>query len=169
MSRKAKPALKDEEQEAQSANSPTLGFHLDQEFQGKRRHGRFLYKVPNIGDQTRIAALKTMYLPQGAAADANGGALVEMICYLHVTLQTKPDWWKPTEWYDVTLLTEVYTRCRDHEARFLGDTARPRSNDESDSESEDRSGEDSEDEGSLDGDLSGDRREVLGADASRSR
>jgi hypothetical protein len=86
----------------------------------KRFVGKFTFTVPTIGDYVRITNLKATMAP-GGAGDANGAFLVEMMCFLQITLgENRPAWWQPHRFYDPSLLTHVYGRCKDYEARFRG-------------------------------------------------
>ena len=87
---------------------------------GKRYVGDFVFKVPQLGDQIRIGTLKAHYLPNGGNADVNAALLVEQICYLEVTIQTKPDWWQPFQFYDAAPVSALYTEAASYEARFHG-------------------------------------------------
>lgn len=163
-SRKARAAIY-EKKEDEALDSPLHRFSIDMEdSRGKRYKGDFVFKVPNIGDQVSIASMKSMYLPNGAAADPNGAFLAEMICTLEVCLQEKPKWWKPHLFYDADVISEVYRRCTAFERKFLGRDANVgESTEESPSEAEDREGDDPVHQGAVDGDVqpAGQRREVL--------
>lgn len=92
---------------------------------GKQYAGTFRYRVPTLGQQIEIGRLKTAYLPQGAAADVNAASLVEIISYLSVCIHfddthKKPSWWNPLQTHDHEPYTELFGRCLDYEARFLG-------------------------------------------------
>jgi hypothetical protein len=110
------------EDEGLGTLSPVKAIDVDYtDANNKNYRGKFVFRVPAIGDQIEIARMKAIYLPTGAAADPNGVMLVEMICYLEVTLQKpRPEWWSPHKFYDQGILSEVYGRCLDYEAKFLG-------------------------------------------------
>lgn len=98
---------------------------------GKRYTGRFLFTVPNIGQQIEIGKLKAIYLPQGSPADVNATVLVETICFLTVTIafndtHKKPAWWNPLKAYSMEPYTQLYGRCLEYEARFHGGVEEPR-------------------------------------------
>jgi len=102
---------------------PITKIHLDVVgTRGKRYQHTFVYKVPNLGDQVKMAQLKANYLPLGAAADLNGFSIVEQIAYLTVTLDPKhlPDWWDVWNLYDGTPLSALYKEVTDYERRFHG-------------------------------------------------
>jgi len=107
-----------------SGVSPIKRFSIDVEDSfGKRWRGDFVYKVPNIGEQIKIGRLKANYLAANATADLNAMGLVEVICYLQITLTEKPKWWKPFELYDFSPVMAVYREVTAHEAKFLGRSA----------------------------------------------
>lgn len=92
---------------------------------GKRYKGRFLFKVPTIGDQITMGLLKSGYLPQGAAADNNANLLAGVCCYLAVCLKfeqgfDKPEWYDPMNAFSFDPYSELYRRCLDYENRFHG-------------------------------------------------
>lgn len=147
----------------------TTSFDIDYEIkEGPRRgshlKGRFEFAVPAAGKQIEIARMKALYLPQGAAADPNGAVLVEMISYLECTLTHKPNWWKPTQFFDTGVINVVYGRCTAYEARFLG--KKPFVQDDAESvqrTTQDEGTDGSDDPGTVDGNVlpSRKRREVL--------
>jgi hypothetical protein len=103
-------------------------FEIDvQGTRGRRYKGRFIYKVPSIGDQIKIGQMKSIYLPSGAAADQNAMLLVEQMCYLEITLQKpRPDWYQPLSMYDAAAMSELYRRALDYERKFhRADAERP--------------------------------------------
>lgn len=87
---------------------------------GKTWAGEFVFHVPTLGDQVKIARLKAVMLPNGAVADPAGALITEMMAYLKVTLRKTPTWWKPETFRDATVLSIVYGEARAYEARFLG-------------------------------------------------
>jgi hypothetical protein len=101
--------------------SPVKILHLD--VKGTRRHwkGEFTYKVPTLGDQVKIGAMKSVYLPMGGSQDPNATYLVEQICYLEVTLTKKPDWWKPMEFFDAIPVSALYKEATRYESKFHGE------------------------------------------------
>jgi len=91
---------------------------------GVRYQGDFIYRVPRMIDQVSIGRLKSEYLPQGGMADPNAAIIVEQLCYLAVTIQDpKPDWWKPSEFYDAAPLGAVYKEALNYERKFHGGDA----------------------------------------------
>ena len=103
------------------ALSPVYAFDLDVKDQrGKRWQGRFTFNVPSLGDQIKIARIKSTLLPAGAPSDPNGALIAEMMAFLQVTLTAKPSWWKPERFFDPTPLLAAYKEARQYEARFLG-------------------------------------------------
>jgi hypothetical protein len=128
--------------EEQSAElTPLTVIHLDvTDARGKRYFGDFTFKVPTIGEQIEIGRRKIEQLPIGAAADPVAGILVEATCYLSVTIQKKPDWWKPWEFYDSLPLMALYKEARDYAGRFLGEAARPKANPREDSKPQNGAG-----------------------------
>lgn len=135
---------------------------------GQKLKGRFEYQVPAAGKQIEIARLKAMYLPQGATSDPNGALLVEMISYLSCTLTKKPNWWKPTTFYDTGVISVVYQEATSYEARFLGKSAFVQANAEGlQEQAEDAEAVGDDGEGLVDGNVpsSRKRREVLTTDS----
>lgn len=119
--------LNPEDEDTGDDISPVLSFTVDvKDDFGQRWKGDFVYKVPTLGEQIQIGRLKAEYLPNGAAADPNALGLVEIVCYLSVTLRKKPDWWKPFELYDSTPLMAVWKEVMAHEAKFLRSRAAAR-------------------------------------------
>lgn len=103
------------------ALSPVYAFDVDVKDQrGKRWQGRFVFNVPSLGDQIKIARVKSALLPAGAPSDPNGALIAEMMAFLQVTLTAKPSWWKPERFFDPTPLIAAYKEARQYEARFLG-------------------------------------------------
>ena len=103
------------------ALSPVYAFDLDVKDQrGKRWQGRFTFNVPSLGDQIKIARIKSGLLPAGSPSDPNGALIAEMMAYTQVTLTAKPSWWKPERFFDPTPLIAAYKEARQYEARFLG-------------------------------------------------
>lgn len=91
---------------------------------GRRYVGEFVYKVPTLADQITIGRLKTSYLPEGGAADANAAILVEQISYLAVTIQDpKPEWWQPFAMYDAAPIGALYGEALTYERKFHGEIA----------------------------------------------
>ena len=88
---------------------------------GKRYRGEFIFHVPTLGDQIQMGRLKSTYLPQGGAADANAAILTEQICYLAVTIQDpKPEWWNPFGMYDAAPIGTLYGEALTYERKFHG-------------------------------------------------
>lgn len=136
-----KDSLDDKEGEKSYLNR-THVFHLDVEGEnGRKWQGRFVYEVPNIGQKIQIGQMKNTYLPQGSRADVLSGSLVEMICYLSVTLKEKPAWFKPMDLMDETPLAKVYEEVLRYEQKFHGGNALDRT-DGKGSEDSQGSGED---------------------------
>ena len=108
-------------QDSDEPLSPVYAFDLDVKDQrGKRWQGRFTFNVPSLGDQIKIARIKSSLLPAGAQIDPNGALIAEMMAFLQVTLTAKPSWWKPERFFDPTPLIAAYKEARQYEARFLG-------------------------------------------------
>ena len=126
-----------EAQEAETALPGITKIHVDViGTRGVHYKGDFIYRVPRMIDQVSIGRLKSEYLPQGGIADPNAAIIVEQLCYLAVTIQDpKPDWWKPSEFYDAAPLGAVYKGALDYERRFHG-------GDEDDSEARSGAGSD---------------------------
>jgi len=117
-------------EEAADELSPIKSIQLDVQGSRKRWVGDFVFKVPTLADQVKIGAMKTAYLPMGSANDVSAATLVEQICYLEVTLQKKPDWWKPMEFYDATPVSKLYEEVTRYERRFHGERKDARANGE---------------------------------------
>ena len=96
----------------------------------KRWKGDFTFKVPNLGDNIKIGAMKSAYLPLGGGSDPQAAALAEQICYLQVTLTKTPDWWEPAKFYDATPVTALYGEATRYESRFHGEDTKPRADTE---------------------------------------
>ena len=164
--KRANPAKEDKA--VKEKVSPIFPFEVDYTTRdGEQLKGRFVFKVPSVGLQIEIARMKAIYLPTGAMADPNGQLLVEMISYLDVTLQEKPSWWLPHEFYDHGVISHVYGRCLNHEAKFLGKASKSRRDEESlPSEAANPETEQTDAASPVDGDVpaSRKRREVLTAD-----
>jgi hypothetical protein len=91
---------------------------------GKRYRGEFTYHVPTLADQIQMGRLKSTYLPQGSAADANAAILAEQICYLAVTIQDPtPEWWNPFAMYDAAPVGALYGEALTYERKFHGTDA----------------------------------------------
>lgn len=111
--------------------SPIHAFEIDvTDYRGKRWSGRFVFRVPTLGDQVKIARLKAALLPAGAAPDPNGGLLAEMMAYTQVCFSERPNWWKPERFYDPLPLITAYKEARMYERRFLGADATDAGGDE---------------------------------------
>jgi len=120
-SRKAKGKGKDEDEREPGELPPVDTFHIDVvDGRGKHFVGKFTYKVPQMGDQIEIGAVKSGYLPAGCMADPQALFIAEMIAYTYVCITDAPDWWKPHLFYDAKPLEAVYARCRKYEDRFHG-------------------------------------------------
>lgn len=101
--------------------SPIHTFEIDvKDYRGKRWQGKFVFHVPALGAQVKIARLKAALLPAGAASDANGALIAEMMAYTQVCFTEKPSWWKPERFYDPLPLITAYKEARMYERRFLG-------------------------------------------------
>jgi len=106
--------------------SPTTIIEVDTVIRGRRYQANFVFNVPSIGEQITIGQMKSVYLPNGATADANAQMIVEQICYLEVCLKDpKPEWWKPLEFMEGDLLAEVYSKGVAYANNFLGRDAVP--------------------------------------------
>jgi len=111
----------DTEKADESDLSPVYPFKIDiVDGRKKRWQGDFVFHVPTLGDQIKIARMKALLLPQGGVADPGGAISAEMMAYCHVTFATKPKWWKPERFYDPAPLLAAYGEARRYEARFLG-------------------------------------------------
>lgn len=135
---------------------------------GKRYAGSFVYNVPPLGAQLKVARLKATLLPAGAPTDVNGALIAEMMAYCEITLgKPRPAWWKPHTFFDMVPLAAVYGRCRAYEARFLG-AEEPADDGRSDSsEVGDRLAADGEDDVERRVQAPAERRETLVAHSSR--
>lgn len=168
--RKAKAKAAEKEPEPEEV-PPIHTFHVDvTDARGQHYRGKFTYKVPTMGDQIEIGAVKTGYLPMGCAADPQALMIAEMIAYCFVCLTETPDWWQPHMFYDATPLDAVYRRCRDYEDRFHGrDAVRGAGHRGAQQEGEaDWAGADEGGDGDVGGDVRSptQRREVLAGDGS---
>ncbi len=144
---------------------PYHTFDFDQTIRGHHYKGTFTAKVPSIGQQIEIGRMKTIYLPQGAAADMNAAALVEAICYLEVCLEKdkRPEWWAPMDFLDSVIVMRVYAEVIAHANNFLGVSKKSGSTAETDEGHEEARGEDAPAESSVDEDVqpARKRREVV--------
>jgi hypothetical protein len=137
----------DSDQQAEQL-PPTTTFNIDETVRGRRFQGTFGFKVPTLADQIVIGQMKNRYLPGGGTADVQSALLVEYICYLEVTLTSKPTWWKPLEFTEADLVMKVYQEAVSYTNRFLGRGPKRREAD-SDDGGEDGGGGDSDPEGDV--------------------
>lgn len=101
--------------------APIHSFSIDvKDKRGKTWKGKFVFRVPSLGDQVKIANFKARLLPGGAMTDPNGALIAEMMAYCQVTFTAKPSWWQPARFYDPTPLIAAYKEARSYEDRFLG-------------------------------------------------
>jgi hypothetical protein len=118
----------EEAEEALDEISPVTTLSIDvTDTRGRRYRGDFVFKVPTLGEQIQIGRLKNEFLPNGAASDPNSLALNEQICFLQVTIQKKPDWWKPFQFYDATPVSALYGEALKYERTFHSGHAGDRS------------------------------------------
>lgn len=100
---------------------PTTTLHIDETIQGIRYKGEFHFEVPTLQQHIAIGQLKTRYMPQGVMADENAALLIEMICYLEITLGKKrPEWYQPMNMRSSDLVAAIYTEANAYANRFLG-------------------------------------------------
>lgn len=79
--------------------------------------GNFTAKRPSIGDLSKMVCLK-VDLCEGKFLGTVYDFINEMRAYLEITLKEKPDWWKPSEFYNEEPLRLVYKHVRAWEDSF---------------------------------------------------
>lgn len=94
---------------------------------GKRYAGKFKFKVPTLGTTIDIGNTRTAYLEQTESADPVQLMLVEMLAFLHHTIEAdevNPAWWKDTnrgvDLYHIDPIGELYKKAKAYQVKYLG-------------------------------------------------
>lgn len=84
---------------------------------GDRLVGTFTATRPPLGTIGLIAVMKAR-LNGGERVHPDIDFMHEMVAFLHYVLTDTPDWWKPHEFFDATILRKVWDHVRSWQDSF---------------------------------------------------